>query len=76
MDVYETLSLVGCADQAVWRKMFEQEAVNGVSTPAELPPMLRAQVLSVGESVFSGQLRAIRAAERTVPESLLRMTLR
>jgi len=76
MDVYETLSLAGCADQDAWRRMFEQEAVNGVATPTELPQELRARVLSVGESAFSVQLRAIRAVERAVPESLLRMTLR
>jgi hypothetical protein len=76
MAVYKTLNLEACADKAAWQQMFEQQAVNGVSTATDLPANLRAQVLKVGETVLSQELRDIRAAERTVPESLLRMKLR
>lgn len=76
MAVYKTLNLEDCEDKAAWQVMFEQQAVNGVPTPKELPATLRAQVLRVGETTLSQELRDIRATERTVPESLLRMKLR
>lgn len=76
MAVYKTLNLSDCENKAAWQEIFEQQAVNGVVTPTELPATLRAQVLRVGETTLSKELRDIRAAERTVPESLLRMKLR
>lgn len=76
MAVFKTLNLQDCADKAAWRHMFEQQAVNGVATPTDLPQDLRARVLKVDERLLSQELRDIRAIERTVPESLLRLKLR
>jgi hypothetical protein len=77
MAVFKTLNLEACEDKAAWEHMFEQQgAVNGVVKFAELPPQLRAQIVKVDEETLSQELREIRAAERTVPESLLRMKLR
>ena len=75
MSVFKTLNLVDCANKRAWEEIF-RPPVTGTAVASKLPEELRAQVLSVGDKVLSDELRAIRASERSIPESLLRMKLR
>ncbi len=77
MLVLKTLNLVDSANKAAWEQVFDQnKANNGVAASVHLPEDLRAQVLGHGVREFSNELKTIRAAERAVPESILRMKLR
>lgn len=77
MLVLKTLNLVDSANKAAWEQVFDKnKAVNEATVSVKLPDALRAQVLDHGVREFSNQLKHIRAAERAVPESLLRMKLR